>query len=207
MATLNRWEAPQRGLLLENLQDLSVSMLKAATTAMAVRSPQTELSVAEWAGGCLAFSGADVPLTRAIGVGTKGPVSEDDVAGIEAFYTSRNSPVRLVISERTDSSLPQLLKARGYESGAFMQNWWFPLNRKPAFAESPDIEIVPADPEQADLWARTVAAGFEEEDAPVDEARIPLRMLDTFYCLGFADGAQPFSLSIKASLPAEAFCT
>jgi len=38
---------------------------------------------------------------------------------------------------------------------------------------------------------RTVAAGFQESDAPVDESTLPARMLDTFYCFGFADGAQP----------------
>jgi len=193
MATLNpQFEAPKRGLLLEHLQESSITMLKAATNAMAVRSPQTELSIAELAGGCLAFSGADVPLTRAIGVGTSGLVGEDEIDAVESFYRSRNSAVRVVISERTDSWLSETLKTRGYESGVLMQNWWLPLDRKPAFTASEDIEIVPVDLQQADVWVRTIAAGFEEEDLPVDEARIPLRVLDTFYCLGFADGAQPF---------------
>ena len=192
MAGLNRYEAPKRGLLLEHLQELSITMLKSATSAMAARSPETELSVAELAGGHLAFSGADVPLTRAIGVGTVGPIGEGEVDRVEAFYKVRNAPVRLVISERTDSRLLEMLKARGYESGGFMQNWWLPLDRKPAYTASENIEIVPAALEQAELWVRTVAAGFEEIDAPVDEARIPRRGLDTFYCLGFADGAQPF---------------
>jgi len=192
MASLNGCDNPKRGLLLEHLQELSITMLKSATGAMAARSPETELSVAELAGGCLAFSGSDVPLTRAIGVGTLGPIGEDEVDGVEAFYKVRNSPVRLVISERTDPRLTEVLKAKGYESGGFMQNWWMPLDRKPAFTASEDIEIVPADLQQADEWVKTVAAGFEEEDVPVDEARIPRRVLDTFYCLGFADGAQPF---------------
>ncbi len=168
---------------------------------MAVRSPETELSMMEFAGGCLAFSGSDVPLTRAIGVGTAGAIGKDDVLEVETFYKSRNSPIRLVISERTDSTLPQSLKARGYESGVLMQNWWLPLDREPAFAGSGemgnDIEIVPADLTQADVWVRTVAAGFEEEDSPIDEARIPRRVLDTFFCLGFADGAQPFFVKYK----------
>ena len=192
MASLNGCDNPKRGLLLEHLQELSITMLKSATGAMAARSPETELSVAELAGGCLAFSGSDVPLTRAIGVGTLGPIGEDEVDRVEAFYKVRNSPVRLVISERTDPRLTYVLKAKGYESGGFMQNWWMPLDRKPAFTASEDIEIVPADLQQADEWVKTVAAGFEEEDVPVDEARIPRRVLDTFYCLGFADGAQPF---------------
>ena len=196
----SRCEAPRRGLLLEHFQELSVTMLKAATTAMAVRSPETELSIVELAGGCLAFSGADVPLTRAIGIGTAGLIDEDCIATVERFYKSRNSPVRIAISERTDSSLPEILNARGYESDAFMQNWWLPLDGKAALTGSEDIEIVSADLNQADEWARTVAAGFEEEDSPVDEARIPQRELDTFYCLGFADGAQPFFAKYKGAI-------
>jgi hypothetical protein len=193
-------EGTDRGLLLAQFQGLSVTMLKAATAAMAVCSPGTELSVAEVAGGCLAFSGTDVPLTRAIGVGTLGPIGEGDVNRVEEFYKFRNAPVRLVISERTDACLPEMLKTRGYESGSFMQNWWLPLERQAIFQESEDIEIVSADPDQAEQWVRNVAAGFEEEDSPVDAAEIPRRTLDTFYCLGFAFGTQPFFAKYKGAI-------
>lgn len=185
-------EAPERGLLLEQLQGSSVTMLKAATAAMVFRSPKTKLSLAECAGGCLAFSGPDVPLTRAVGVGTAGSVSKDEVDAVESFYRSRNAAVRIVVSERTDSRLRDVLRSRGYNSDDFMQNWWFPLEGTAAPTLPPDIEIVPAGVNQAESWVRTVAAGFAEENSPVDEAKIPLRVLDTFYCLGFADGAQPF---------------
>jgi len=185
-------ETPERSLLLEYLQQQSITMLKSATAAMSLRSPQTQTSISEFGGGCLAFSGADVPLTRAIGVGTSGPVSLHDVDAVEEFYRSRNSPVRVVISERTHLSLEPILKTRGYQSGNYLQNWWLPIECRNAVGGSNGIEIVPAGLDQADLWARTVAAGFEEEQVPVDENSIPERALDTFYCLGFADGAKPF---------------
>jgi hypothetical protein len=193
----SRCEFPKRDLLLKRLQELSVTMLRAATTAMSVRSPITELSLADLAGGCLAFSGNDVPLSRAVGVGTAGCMGEDEVKTVESFYKSRRSAVRIVISERTDPRLPAMLKKRGYESGDFLQNWWLPLEQKASFTASDEIEIVSASRNQADLWARTVAAGFQEEDSPVDEATIPQRVLDIFYCLGFADGAQPFLAKYK----------
>ncbi len=183
---------PKRELLLEQVQELSVTMLKAATSAMAVRSPETKLSLAELAGGCLAFSGHDVPLTRAIGVGTRGPVSEDDVNRVEAFYRSRSAPVRMVISERTHERLPEMLATRGYEAGSHMQNWWLPLEPHSTFSGPKDIEIVSATFDQADIWVKNIAAGFEEKDWPVDETIISQRTLDTFYCLGFSHGAQPF---------------
>lgn len=202
-----RCETPERGLLLEQLQGLSVAMLKAATGAMAFRSPETKLSLAECAGGCLAFSGTDVPLTRAVGVGTAGRVSEDEVDEVESFYRSRNSAVRIVVSERTNSCLPEMLRSRGYQSDDFMQNWWLPIEGRAAEGKAiegraiearaavtglEDIEVVPVGLNEAEAWVRAVAAGFAEKDSPIDEAKIPARALDTFYCLGFADGAQPF---------------
>jgi hypothetical protein len=199
-AVLEPEKAPERGLLLEQLQGLSVTMLKAVTNAMAVRSPETKLSLAELAGGCLAFSGTDVPLTRAIGVGTAGPVSIDELDAVESFYRSRNSAVRIVVSERTDTRLREILRSRGYNSDDFMQNWWLPLQKTTTPTLSPDIEVVPAGLSQADAWVRSVAAGFAEQESPVNEAEIPARALDTFYCLGFADGAQAFFAKRKGEI-------
>jgi hypothetical protein len=193
-------ELTKRGVLLERLQELSISMLKATTNAMAVRSPMTELSLKEHTGGCLAFSGPDVPLTRAVGVGTKGPMGENELKSVEAFYQFRNAPVRVVISERTDASLAGMLKTRGYESGSHMQNWWLPLEGQAEFRESESIEVVPAGLDHSEEWVRIVAAGFEEEDSPVEETKIARRTLDTFYCLGFADGAQPFFAKYKGAI-------
>src|SRR5450755_48888 len=180
----SRCGSPKRGLLLERLQELSVTMLRAATTAMAVRNPVAELSLANLAGGCLAFSGTDVPLSRAVGVGTLGSVGEDDVMTVESFYKSRNSEVRVVISERTDPSLQTILENRGYESGGYLQNWWLPLEYRVSLPASQEVEIVGANLDDADLWVRTVAAGFEEENLPIDDATIPSSALDTFFCLG-----------------------
>jgi hypothetical protein len=195
-----QFDAPQRGCLLQQLQEMSVTMLKATTTAMAARSPRTALSLEELAGGCLAFCGPDVPLTRAVGVGTAGSVRDDELVSVESFYKSRNSAVRIVISERTDPWLPAKLKKRGYQAGDYMQNWWLPLARKAPVEISQDIEIVPAGLKQADLWIRTVAAGYQEKDSAVDEARISRRILDTFYCLGFAEGSQRFFAKYKGMI-------
>src|SRR6185312_15783014 len=71
-------ESQDHGLLLQKLQCLSIAMLKTATRAKAVWSPNNEVASTEVAGGFLAFRGRDVALTRAIGVGTEGPVNEDE---------------------------------------------------------------------------------------------------------------------------------
>ena len=184
-------ECPSRQHLLKQLQTLSIAMLKTATTAMALRKPETKIASAEIAGGYLAFSGSDIPLTRAIGVGTTGPVNKDEIDQVETFFRSRNSPVNIVISERTHPSLENVLASRGYEANDYLQNWWLDLNIAPRLTTS-DIEVAAVTPRDSELWVRTVSAGFAETESPVDESKLPTQLLDTFYCLGFANGAQPF---------------
>jgi hypothetical protein len=178
--------------LLEKVEDASIAMLKSATAAMCIRRPDVGACSTELAGACVAYSGSDVPLTCAIGVGTSSPVDSKDIAAIETFYDSLNSPVRIAISGRTHVGVNSLLASRGYKAGAPMENWWMPLAHITPQSIPENIEVVPATLDDAELWVRTVAAGFQETDAPVDEFKLPAALLDTFYCFGFADGARPF---------------
>jgi hypothetical protein len=179
-------------LLLEKVQSASIAMLRAATLAMDVRRPEIGACATDLAGACVAYSGSNVPLTCAIGVGTSSPVDGEDIGAIETFYDSLNSPVRIAISGRTHVGVNSLLASRGYKAGAPMENWWMPLADVPAKPIPDDIEVVPATLDDAEVWVRTVAAGFQETDGPVDEFKLPGALLDTFYCFGFADGARPF---------------
>jgi hypothetical protein len=179
-------------MLLENVQHASITMLRAATAAMGTRRPEVGACLTDLAGACVAYNGSDVPLTCAIGVGTSTAADTTDIEAIEAFYDSRKSPVRITISGRTHHGVNSLLASRGYKAGTPMENWWRPLAELTAKSVPDNIEVMPATLEDADLWVRTVAAGFQESDAPVDESQLPARLLDTFYCFGFADGARPF---------------
>jgi hypothetical protein len=179
-------------MLLEKVQSASIAMLRAATLAMDVRRPEIGACATDLAGACVAYSGSNVPLTCAIGVGTSSPVDGEDIGAIETFYDSLNSPVRIAISGRTHVGVNSLLASRGYKAGAPMENWWMPLADVPAKPIPDDIEVVPATLDDAEVWVRTVAAGFQETDGPVDEFKLPGALLDTFYCFGFADGARPF---------------
>jgi hypothetical protein len=73
-----------------------------------------------------------------------------------------------------------------------MENWWRPLSDIPAKPVPDNIEVTPATLDDAELWVRAVAAGFQESDGPVDDSGLQPWLLDTFYCFGFADGAIPF---------------
>jgi hypothetical protein len=179
-------------MLLEKVQDASITMLRAATATMGMRRPEVGVCLADLAGACVAYNGSDVPLTCAIGVGTASAADPADVEAIEAFYSSRKSPVRITISGRTHTGVNSLLASRGYKAGAPMENWWRPLAGITAQSVADNIEVMPATVDDADVWVRTVATGFQESDAPVDDCKLPSRLLDTFYCFGFADGARPF---------------
>jgi hypothetical protein len=179
-------------MLLEKVQHASMTMLRAATVAMGIRRPEVGSCVADLAGACIAYNGSDVPLTCAIGVGTSIPTEITDIEAIEAFYASRKSPVRITISGRTRSGVNSLLASRGYKAGAAIENWWRPLADIATKSVPDSIEVMPATMDDADVWVRTVAAGFRESDAPVDDSKLPATLLDTFYCFGFADGARPF---------------
>jgi len=179
-------------MLLERIQDASIAMLRAATSAMSVRRPEVGACLTDLAGACVAYNGSDVPLTCAIGVGTSTPTVTADIEAIEAFYASRKSPVRITISGRTRSGINSLLASRGYTAGAAMENWWRPLAGITPKTVPENIQVLSATVDDADVWVRTVAAGFQESNAPVDESRLPAKLLDTFYCFGFADGARAF---------------
>jgi hypothetical protein len=144
------------------------------------------------AGACLAYNGSDVPLTCAVGVGTSTAPDITEIEAIEAFYRARKSPVRITISGRTRGGVNSLLASRGYKAGTPMENWWRPLADITTKSVPNTIEVMPATIDDADAWVRTVAAGFRESVAPVDDSKLPATLLDTFYCFGFADGAQPF---------------
>jgi|GEM_PF-6554876 len=179
-------------MLLEKVQNASMTMLRAATATMGIRRPKVGACLADLAGACVAYNGSDVPLTCAIGVGTSAAADQRDIEAIEAFYHSRKSPVRITISGRTDNGVNSLLASRGYKAGAPMENWWRPLADIPGKSLPDNIQVQPATIDDAEVWVRTVAAGFQESDAPVDDSKLPPRLLDTFYCFGFADGARPF---------------
>jgi hypothetical protein len=179
-------------MLLEKVQQASIAMLRAATAVMSIRRPDVGACSTELAGACVAYSGSDVPLTCAIGVGTSTAAHLTDIEAIEAFFTSRVSPVRITISGRTHTGVNSLLASRGYKAGTPMENWWRPLGDSTAKSPADSIQVMPATLDDADVWVRTVAAGFQECDAPVDDSKLSARLLDTFYCFGFADGAQPF---------------
>ncbi len=167
---------------------------------MALRRPDVGACFANLAGGCLGFSGTDVPLTRAVGVVTSGAIKSEDVEAVEQFYRSKNAPIRIAMSGLSDESLRTELSKRGYQSGTLMENWWRPVVDLPPPRIAQGIEVRRVTAKEADVWVQTVVAGFEEANSPVDENLLSPSLLDMFYCLGFADGVRAY-LALRDGVP------
>jgi hypothetical protein len=184
-------------MLLEKVQNASIAMLRAATRTMGIRRPDVGACSTDLAGACVAYNGSDVPLTCAIGVGTSSAAEATDIEAIEAFYDSRKSPVRITISGRTHDRVNSLLASRGYKAGASMENWWRPLADITPKPVPDNIEVLPATLDDAELWVRTVAAGFQESDAMGCGCRLPICFFQ--YGGDWGLGAEPGTPRVAAA--------
>jgi GNAT superfamily N-acetyltransferase len=134
------------------------------------RRPDIGAAVEPLAGGRAVFAGPGSPLSEAKAIGLNGPVTEADLDRLEAFYFGRREPCRVFVCPMTDPSLIEGLGRRGYRLSGFENFLAMPL--APDAAEPPaipGIEVRPADPDAADLYARVVAPNFAGPEGPTDE--------------------------------------
>ncbi len=76
--------------------------------------PEAKASSIEVAGGLVAFTGVESPLSQAYGVGAIAPVNDAEIAGITDFYESRNATPRVFVTPLADPTLSPALAAAGY---------------------------------------------------------------------------------------------
>jgi len=131
-----------------------------AANARGCAPPHPGAASLEIGGGCAIFAGAESPLTQAVGIGLAGPVSEAQIACLEAFFRSRGARVAIDLCPLANPGLVEALGARGYRVTDFNNV----LVKRLAGTE---IVIAPrvrrATPEESDLWAHTVGRGFFEQ--------------------------------------------
>jgi len=75
------------------------------------RPHQARLAIA---GGMAYFVAPDLPMNKAACLGIDRDVSDADIDRLTAFYTQRDAPARIVVSEISDPTLAPRLEARGY---------------------------------------------------------------------------------------------
>lgn len=125
------------------------------------RRPELGVAVEPLAGGRAVFAGPGSPLSEAKAMGLHGPVAEADLDRLEAFYFERRHPCRVFICPLADPSLIDGLGRRGYRLSGFEDFLAMPLASDDAEPSAmPGVEIRPAGPDAAGLYASVVAPNF-----------------------------------------------
>jgi GNAT superfamily N-acetyltransferase len=134
------------------------------------RYPESGGRIEAIAGGYALFSGARFPVNRAIGLGFETPITGAEVDQVETFYRACGLLPRIDLCPLADSSLLNILRLRGYQLERFYSVLVYPLPEEiDTVPLPPGVEIAQARPEEADLWLKTVAQGFSEEEEPSQE--------------------------------------
>lgn len=105
------------------------------------------------------FDGAKSPLTQTFGFGLFSEPTENDLARLEDFFTSRNAPVFHEVSPLAAPETLAVLRRRGYRPVELTSILYRPI----AAAES-DSRVATRiiEPGEEDLWAATAAEGWSE---------------------------------------------
>lgn len=141
--------------------------------------PEVAPACTEIAGGLVSFAGVDSPLSFAYGIGASEPVTRDDIAEITAFYRSRGSTPRVVVTPLADPSLQAELSAAGYVAGEHRQVVLVCTDIPSEIQRDARIHVA----EDIAAWARASArAHHDREEFTPGEDRIAL-------ILGTTEGA------------------
>lgn len=133
-----------------NLADCALVMqrLQADTTAHV-------LPVAD---GYAIFTRPDFPINRAAALGLTTPVSAEDLDTVEDFYRGYGLPAKIDLCPLADRSLVDELGRRSYHFGMFYNVQIRLVAAEDAnLAPAPGIRVAPVAPEDAELWAMTMA--------------------------------------------------
>ena len=114
----------------------------------------------EIGGGLAVFSGAESPLTHAVGIGLQGPVSAGQIDQIEQFFRSRGARTTIDLCPLADPSVTEMLGERGYGPIEFNNVLVKPLN---SFSAVPTPRARRALQTESELWSLTVGQGFFEQ--------------------------------------------
>ena len=132
--------------------------------AMIRMHPNAGAAVEKVAGGYSIFLGIGSPLTHALGLGMRGPVSMVELEVVESFYQGRGAAVQIDLCPLADPSLLELLGQRDYRLAEFNTTLVCPLQEVPKLPpQVSGIEVKKTSPIDSRLWGRTVAAGFLED--------------------------------------------
>jgi len=174
------------------LRTAALRRMFVSTEMLALRDPHLDPIVAPVADGYAVFHGPGAMSSFAREVATSRPISGKELSILEQFYADHSCPVRVWVSDRTHSSLLEMLHGRGYAARSHSINWFRSLDSDPIHCQHPDIEVLPVTGQLYDDWSQTVAAGFFEDKEPASFTTIPASFVDLFFAFGCASDDQAF---------------
>jgi GNAT superfamily N-acetyltransferase len=179
-------------------------LLGDGAAAVVRRQAGADVLVRPIAGGLACFTGPGSPLNKVAGLGFAGPVDEDELAGIEAAFAARRSPVQVELSNLADPSIGALLTARGYVLHGFenVLGRALPVDRAPRTAA--DVEVSESGLAEMPVWLDVVVTGFASPDTqgvPSHES-FPREVLEGIFAdMAEAEGFVRY-LARRAGVPA-----
>jgi GNAT superfamily N-acetyltransferase len=146
--------------------------------------------VLEVAGGLALFNGPGSPLTQAIALGLDVPVSPEHVDQVESHLGHGGGAIPIELVPFSHPSLSQELGRRGYRVAEFQQVLVRELSGR--WPESSQADVRPIRPEEAEVFARTVAGAFmgrEEVSDAEASLMLPMTTMPGTACfLAFVEG-------------------
>jgi hypothetical protein len=117
-------------------------------------------AVLDVAGGCAVFVGVGSPLTQAVGIGLKGPVSESEIDSMEEFFSRHGANVSIDLCPLADPGLVEALSRRGYGISQFNNVM---VRELANLTSIPTPRVRVAIESERDVWSHAVGEGFFEK--------------------------------------------
>jgi GNAT superfamily N-acetyltransferase len=116
---MNAWPPFVDQAFSARLEAAGASQVEGVARLVAEKLPARGAAAIQIAGGWAAFLLPNISLSRAAGLGMKGPVTRQEVETLEHFYRSRESMARILVSPYADLSLIEHLGERGFRVADF----------------------------------------------------------------------------------------
>lgn len=177
----------------EQLARVEIEGIRCALGTAQRLFPETGACAIEVAGGLVAFTGSDSPLTQAYGVAATAPIGDDGVARITAFYRERGVVPKVYVTPHSDPRLGRLLAAAGYTPAEYENA--LASDDLSTYAERSERVTVATDIGE---WARVSAIGFTEKES-LDPGDDTIAII-----IGESEGVVPLELRIDGAIAATA---
>ncbi len=117
------------------------------------------------AGGIAAFSGAESPLTKVVGLGFGGSPSAGELERLESEFGSRGSAVLVELCSLAEAGIGELLTRRGYALVGFEDVLGCALGANIASRERAELAVAESGDAELETWIDVVVSGFATPDA------------------------------------------